>query len=216
MRKPLPRTRGRKLTTAPTPELTNIVKTAIRIIAGSDRGEVARAARIIGVSEPTLYRWRRTGNMLEARGAEVLRMHELTGLPVELLLKGWEGNRGRVPPGSVIGKGGLEFWSNPDGGLELVALNPEAQAREASLFPTLEAASRIYDVPLNTLRWWIQTGKLGPESGLCYIGKAAHLDARRFENSLLQRRGPRSRGEGARARRDLGGEDASCADTDIL
>ena len=88
MRKPLPRTRGRKLTTAPTPELTNIVKTAIRIIAGSDRGEVARAARIIGVSEPTLYRWRRTGNMLEARGAEVLRMHELTGLPVELLLKG--------------------------------------------------------------------------------------------------------------------------------
>jgi hypothetical protein len=70
------------------PELTNIVKTAVRIIAGSEPGEVARAARIIGVSEPTLYRWRRAGNLLEARGAEVLRMHELTALPVELLLRG--------------------------------------------------------------------------------------------------------------------------------
>ncbi len=70
------------------PELTNIVKTAIRIVAGSRPGEVARAAKIIGVSEPTLYRWRRAGNLLEARGAEVLRMHELTGLPVELLLRG--------------------------------------------------------------------------------------------------------------------------------
>jgi hypothetical protein len=70
------------------PELTNIVKTAIRIVAGSEPGEVVRAARIIGVSEPTLYRWRRAGNMLEARGAEVLRVHELTGLPVELLLRG--------------------------------------------------------------------------------------------------------------------------------
>ncbi len=70
------------------PELTNIVKTAIRIIAGSEPGEVARAARIIGVSEPTLYRWRRAGNLLEARGAELLRVHELTGLPVELLLRG--------------------------------------------------------------------------------------------------------------------------------
>jgi transcriptional regulator of acetoin/glycerol metabolism len=70
------------------PELTNIVKTAIRIVAGSEPGEVPRAARIIGVSEPTLYRWRRAGNLLEARGAEVLRVHELTGLPVELLLRG--------------------------------------------------------------------------------------------------------------------------------
>jgi hypothetical protein len=70
------------------PELTNIMKTAIRIIAGSEPGEVARAARFIEVSEPTLYRWRRAGNMLEARGAEVLRVHELTGLPVELLLRG--------------------------------------------------------------------------------------------------------------------------------
>jgi len=75
---------------------------------------------------------------------------------------------------------------------------PDSEARQeaASLFPTLEAASRIYDVPLNTLRWWIQTGKLGPAAGLCYIGKTAHLDARRFENSLLQRRGPRPRREG--------------------
>ena len=70
------------------PELTNIVKTAIRIVAGSQPGEVTRAARFIGVSEPTLYRWRRAGNMLEARGAEVLRVHELTGLPVELLIRG--------------------------------------------------------------------------------------------------------------------------------
>jgi len=70
------------------PELNNIVKTAIRIISGSEAGEVARAARIIGVSEPTLYRWRRAGNMREARGGEVLRVNELTGLPVELLLRG--------------------------------------------------------------------------------------------------------------------------------
>jgi|GEM_PF-3324680 len=69
------------------PELTNIVKTAIRIIAGSRPGEVARAARLIGVSEPTLYRWRRAGNMAEARGAELLRVYELTGLPVELLIR---------------------------------------------------------------------------------------------------------------------------------
>lgn len=62
-----------------------------------------------------------------------------------------------------------------------------------SLFPTLEAASRIYDVPLNTLRWWIQTGKLGPRTGLCYIGKSAHVDARMFERALLHRRGPRRR-----------------------
>lgn len=70
------------------PELNNIVKTAIRIIAGSEAGEVPRAARIIGVSEPTLYRWRRAGNMRDARGAEVLHVHELTGLPVELLIRG--------------------------------------------------------------------------------------------------------------------------------
>jgi hypothetical protein len=74
-----------------------------------------------------------------------------------------------------------------------VLLDSEARQEAASLFPTLEAASRIYDVPLNTLRWWIQTGKLGPAAGLCYIGKTAHLDARRFENALLQRRGPRPR-----------------------
>jgi hypothetical protein len=80
--------RKRKSLSTPPPQLTNIIKTAIRIIAGPERGEVVRAARIIGVSEPTLYRWRRVGNMGEARGAEVLRMHELTGLPVELLIRG--------------------------------------------------------------------------------------------------------------------------------
>ncbi len=86
-RRQVDRARKRK-SAALAPELTNIVKTAIRIIAGAEAGEVVRAARIIGVSEPTLYRWRRAGNMREARGAEVLRMHELTGLPVELLLRG--------------------------------------------------------------------------------------------------------------------------------
>jgi len=70
------------------PELSNIVKTAIRIIAGCEKGEVGRAAHALGVSEPTLYRWRRAGNMREARGADVLRMHQLTGLPMELLIKG--------------------------------------------------------------------------------------------------------------------------------
>lgn len=49
---------------------------------------MARAARAIGVSEPTLYRWRRAGNMCQARGAEVLRVHELTCLPPEILLRG--------------------------------------------------------------------------------------------------------------------------------
>jgi hypothetical protein len=68
----------------PTPRLTNIVKTAVRIIAGSDAQEVPRAAKVIGVGEPTLYRWRRTGNMRQARGAEVLRVHELTGLPLPM------------------------------------------------------------------------------------------------------------------------------------
>ncbi len=69
-------------------ELTNIVKTAVRIIAGSDARKVPRAAQVIGVSEPTLYRWERAGSMRHARGAEVLRVHELTGLPLEMLLKG--------------------------------------------------------------------------------------------------------------------------------
>jgi hypothetical protein len=70
------------------PQLDNIVKTAVRIIAGSETGQVSRAAEAIGVSEPTLYRWQRAGSMCEARGAEVLRVHELTGLPLEMLLRG--------------------------------------------------------------------------------------------------------------------------------
>ncbi len=70
------------------PRLTNIVKTAVRIIAGSDARQVSRAAQLIGVSESTLYRWQRAGNMRQARGAEVLRVHELTGLPVDVLLRG--------------------------------------------------------------------------------------------------------------------------------
>jgi transposase-like protein len=75
-------------TERPTPRLTNIVKTAVRIIAGTDAQEVSRAARVIGVSEPTVYRWRRAGNMRQARGVQVLRVHELTGLPMDMLLRG--------------------------------------------------------------------------------------------------------------------------------
>jgi len=82
------RNRRRKEPKSRRSELTNIVKTAVRIIAGSDTREVSRAAQVIGVSEPTLYRWRRAGSMRQARGAEVLRVHELTGLPLEMLLKG--------------------------------------------------------------------------------------------------------------------------------
>lgn len=67
------------------------------------------------------------------------------------------------------------------------------EIRSDRCFPTLEAASRIYDVPLATLRWWVHTGKLGPETGLCYIGKSAHVDVRIFEQALLTRRGPRPR-----------------------
>jgi hypothetical protein len=78
----------RKAPTRRSPQLDNIVKTAVRIIAGSETGQVSRAAQAIGVSEPTLYRWQRAGTMCEARGAEVLRVHELTGLPLEMLLKG--------------------------------------------------------------------------------------------------------------------------------
>jgi transposase-like protein len=63
--------------------MTNIIRTDVRIIAGSDARQVSRAAQLIGVSEPTLYRWRRAGNM-----REVLRVHELTGLPLEMLLRG--------------------------------------------------------------------------------------------------------------------------------
>lgn len=89
MDKTTPSARARSLRQSTrAPELNNIVKTAIRIIAGSEAGEVRRAAGIIGISDPTLYRWRRAGNMRDARGAEVLRVHELTGLPVEVLLRG--------------------------------------------------------------------------------------------------------------------------------
>jgi hypothetical protein len=64
----------------------NIVRVAIAIIAGPENGQVDRAADIIGVSSPTLYRWMRAGNMQGARGADVLRVHDLTGIPPELLL----------------------------------------------------------------------------------------------------------------------------------
>ena len=82
------RNRRRKEPKSRRSQLTNIVRTAVRIIAGSDTLQVSRAAQVIGVSEPTLYRWQRAGSMREARGAEVLRVHELTGLPLEMLLRG--------------------------------------------------------------------------------------------------------------------------------
>jgi excisionase family DNA binding protein len=64
----------------------NIVKVAISIIAGTENGRVDRAAAIIGVSSPTLYRWIRAGNLRAARGAELLRVHDLSRIPIELLL----------------------------------------------------------------------------------------------------------------------------------
>jgi hypothetical protein len=64
----------------------NIVQVAILIIAGPEHGQVDRAADIIGVSSPMLYRWLRGGNLQAARGAKVLRVHDLTGIPLELLL----------------------------------------------------------------------------------------------------------------------------------
>ncbi len=64
----------------------NIVKFAIGIIAGLENGRVDRAADIIGVSSPTLYRWLRAGNLRAARGIDVLRVHDLSGIPLELLL----------------------------------------------------------------------------------------------------------------------------------
>jgi hypothetical protein len=67
---------------------STIVTIALRIIAGSEKGRVSRAAEIIGVSEPTVYRWERTGSMRNARGVDILRVHELTGLPLEMLLRG--------------------------------------------------------------------------------------------------------------------------------
>jgi hypothetical protein len=64
----------------------NIVKVAIGIIAGIENGRVDRAADIIGVSSPTLYRWMRAGNLRGARGVDLLRVHDLSGIPLELLL----------------------------------------------------------------------------------------------------------------------------------
>jgi len=53
----------------------NIVKIAVGIIAGSERGQVDRAAEMIGVSSPTLYRWLRAGNM---RAHAALKCYVLT------------------------------------------------------------------------------------------------------------------------------------------
>ncbi len=69
-----------------TPSRVNIVNVAIKIIAGLGKGEMDRAAKLIGVSPPTLYRWLRAGNLLGARGVDLLRVHDLSGVPLELLL----------------------------------------------------------------------------------------------------------------------------------
>jgi hypothetical protein len=66
----------------------NIVKVAIRIIAGPDKGQMDRAAKIIGVSSATLFRWPRAGNMQGAREVDLVRVKDLSGLPLEFLLKG--------------------------------------------------------------------------------------------------------------------------------
>ncbi len=64
----------------------NVVDLAVSIIAGSGARRVERAAQIIGVSSPTLYRWMRAGNLRSARGAELLRIHDLSRIPMEVLL----------------------------------------------------------------------------------------------------------------------------------
>jgi hypothetical protein len=66
----------------------NIVKVAVGMIAGTGAGRVGHAAAALRVSEPTLYRWIRDGNFRRARGRDILRVHEMTGLPMEMLLKG--------------------------------------------------------------------------------------------------------------------------------
>jgi hypothetical protein len=65
---------------------TNIVQVAISIVAGPGKGQLDRAAQIIGVSSPTLYRWLRAGNLRGARGVDLLQLHDLSGVSLELLL----------------------------------------------------------------------------------------------------------------------------------
>jgi hypothetical protein len=79
----------------------NIVKVAMGIIAGPESGQADRAAEIIGVSSATLYRWLRAGNMRGASGADLLHVHDLSGIPLELLL-GLDG----LPAGSGRTVGG--------------------------------------------------------------------------------------------------------------
>ncbi len=82
----------------------NIVKVAIDIIiARPGSGRVDRAAEMIGVSSPTLYRWMRASNMRAARGLDLLRVHDLSGIPLELLLEAdgpvWDAGRAVRPSG---------------------------------------------------------------------------------------------------------------------
>jgi len=80
----------------------NIVTVAIDIIAGPEHGRVNRAAEMIGVSSPTLYRWLRAGNMQGARGWDLLRLHDLSGIPLEVLL----GAGGQPPIGRTAKRRG--------------------------------------------------------------------------------------------------------------
>lgn len=88
----------------PTPRLTNIVKTAVRIIAGSDTQEVPRAAKVIGLASRHFIGGGAQANMRQARGAEVLRVHELTGLPLEILLR-IDGRYGQSGALGLLGAG---------------------------------------------------------------------------------------------------------------
>ncbi len=63
----------------------NIVTVAICIIAGPKSGRVDRAAKII-VSSPTPAASYTAGNLRGARGVDLLRVHDLSGIPLELLL----------------------------------------------------------------------------------------------------------------------------------
>ena len=64
----------------------NIVKVALVFVAGLENRGVDRAAKMIRVSSQTLYKWVRAGHLRGARGADVLRVYELTGISLELLL----------------------------------------------------------------------------------------------------------------------------------
>lgn len=62
------------------------MKVALVFVAGLENRGVDRAAKMIRVSSQTLYKWVRAGHLRGARRADVLRVYELTGISLELLL----------------------------------------------------------------------------------------------------------------------------------